>query len=78
MWWHQDWSAWSWLVMALSMALFWAAVIGAAVWAIRSPGSSGSGTPRRPTARETLDERFARGEMSEDDYRRARELLSQR
>lgn len=78
MWWHQDWSAWNWFFMTLSMALLWAAVIGAAVWAIRSTGSTRSEAPRRPTARETLDERFARGEMSEDDYRRAREVLSQR
>lgn len=77
MWWHQDWTMWNWFFMALSMALFWAVLIGAVVWALRSSGRAGSEAPaRRPTARDTLDERFARGEIGEDEYRRARKALS--
>lgn len=85
MWWHQDWPMWNWWFMTLSMAVFWAVVVGAVVWAVRSYGTSGtSGTggagtaPRRPTALHTLDERFARGDIGEDEYRRARATLSER
>lgn len=85
MWWHQSWTMGNVLFMTLAMALFWVVVIGAVVWAVRSlgttgaSGTGGSGTaPPRPTARATLDERFARGEMGEDEYRRARDTLSER
>lgn len=85
MWWHQNWTMLSWFFMTLSMAVFWAAVTGAVAWAVRwfgttgASGTGGSGTaPRRSTARHTLDERFARGEIGEDEYQRAREALSER
>jgi len=79
MWWHQDMSTWNWFFMTLSMALFWVLVIGAVVWAIRSSGGVRSEPPPHPPrARDALDERFARGEISEDEYRKAREVLSER
>jgi putative membrane protein len=78
MWWHHDWSTWNWLFMVSSMALFWALFIGAVVWAIRASSSGTTPPADRPGARQVLDERFARGEISEDEYRRARDALAER
>lgn len=77
MWWHHDWSGWNWFFMALSMAVFWALVIGAIVWAIRAT-QGGSNSRSRGGARDALDDRFARGEISEEEYRRSRDALSER
>ncbi len=65
-----------WLLMALMMAGFWALVVAAIVAAFRSSSrSGGSGRLSRPGrdtrsdgARRILDERYARGEIDEQDY----------
>ena len=67
---HDGWGAGSWLVMGFMMLLFWALVAGGIVWIVR-----GSGAPTPQPARQLLDERFARGEIDEDEYRRRRGLL---
>ncbi|WP_245716377.1 SHOCT domain-containing protein [Micromonospora humi] len=56
---------WSLLALVALAGLFWLVV--------RLPGS-GAATPG--TARRILDERYARGEIDEDDYRRRRAGLS--
>ena len=62
---------WMWLWGTLMM-LTWVAIIAAAVWLIiRSV--RGDGDSRR--AREVLDERFARGELTVEEYRERREAL---
>ena len=78
MWWHHDWSGWNWLFMVLSMAVFWALVIAAIVWAVQSARGSSDTMPGHRSARDTLDDRFARGEITEDEYRRSRDALSER
>ncbi len=59
---------WIWMVAA------WAAVIGVVVWAIARVAPRG---PREnePSARTTLDERYARGEIDDDEYRLRRAEL---
>lgn len=57
----------------LWMALFWVGVILLAVWAVRRQG--GDTTPRRPTALEILEERYARGEIDEDEFTSRRRQL---
>ncbi|QKW37033.1 SHOCT domain-containing protein [Actinomadura sp. NAK00032] len=67
------WSGWMWL-WGTVMVLFWVAVIGAAAWlAARAATSSrartpGSGRPGLERAREILAERYARGEISTEEY----------
>lgn len=70
MWWHGTWSWGAWLAMTATMLLFWGLVIWAVVTIVRglSPGHG-----RR--AEEILAERFARGEVDEDEYRRRLGLL---
>jgi putative membrane protein len=63
------WPGLIWLVVAL---LFWAGLIGLLVWAVRS-----SAGPRRgaDSAMETLRQRLAQGEISQEEYERIKRLL---
>jgi len=62
-------SGWMWWGMGI-MGLFWAALIVVGVWAVRRF------TDRpRASARDILDERFARGEIDADEFERQREVL---
>jgi putative membrane protein len=58
------------------MWLWWLLVLGgvvALVVGLVRAGRSGNGPPARPpSARQILDERFARGDIDEEDYRRRR------
>ena len=68
-------SGWvGWIMMTVLLVLFWAAVITAIVLAIRYLSASGqrnqpTGRAAR-TAEDVLADRFARGDIDEDDYRR--------
>jgi uncharacterized membrane protein len=63
----------SWIWMMLAMALFWGAIIIGIVWVVRSGAWTG---PPRQTPLELLDERFAEGVLSVDDYNARKELLT--
>ena len=56
---------WMWLWGTLMM-LTWVAVIAAAVWFVARSLSGGSPSSG---AREILDERYARGELTTEEYR---------
>lgn len=84
------WSGWMWMWGPLMM-IFWIAVIGVAVWLIvRATGGTGTGTGRGPGAPESggagdtdgtgrargiLAERYARGEISTEEYEERLEKL---
>lgn len=57
---------------ALMMVLFWGAVIVLVVWAVRSLARGGSGSqmamPPGGRAVDILKERYARGEITKDQY----------
>lgn len=57
------------------MWIFWILIIALSILAVRYAGSRGDDEPRRQSPREVLDERFARGEIEEDEYRRRRQEL---
>lgn len=59
------------------MLIFWALVIGGIVWAATqlSPGSRDPSDPAG-SARRTLDERFARGDIDAAEYRELRDTLT--
>ena len=76
MWW-QDGGGWGgWVVMLLSVTVFWGGLFVLIVWAVRqfTPGS-GQGRPDPTTI---LEERFARGEISKEELEEGRRVLNRR
>ena len=71
-----DWGVGAWLAMSAMMLVFWGSVIALVVWAVRSFGSGGQQINDRGAGPDAvLAERYARGEIEEDEFRRRRELL---
>lgn len=66
-----DGSGWGMFVMTLSMVAFWGLLIAAVVLVVRGTGGgTGTRTPEAgPDPRRILAERFARGEIDEQEYR---------
>jgi putative membrane protein len=78
--WGYDWGWGAWLMMSLMMVVFWGLVIAGIVVLFRyltgsRQGGGPGSTSGRSSAEELLAERFARGEIDEDEYTRRRELL---
>ena len=73
-WYGTGMSGWGYALMTLSMLLFWGLVIGAIVTLARylaDSGRAGRVTPIIHNGPEgILAERFARGEIDEEEYRR--------
>jgi putative membrane protein len=71
-WYDHDLSGWGWFAMSASMILFWALIITAAVLFFRAVNrpDEHTHTSAAPTPEQILDDRFARGEINEDEYRR--------
>ena len=65
-------SGWGYALMAVSMILFWGAVIFGIVALVRYIGRDGQPSARRSrdhrSSERLLAERFARGEIDEDEY----------
>jgi putative membrane protein len=77
-WPDHDLSAWGWVVMSVSMVLFWGLLILGGVMLVRAltrPSDSARASVR-PTPQELLDERFARGDVDEEEYRRRSGILA--
>ncbi|KAB1143351.1 SHOCT domain-containing protein [Streptomyces luteolifulvus] len=75
-WYGHDLSGWGWFTMSAGMIVFWALIITFGVLLYRAlarPGDIGT-TPGpahpRPTPEQLLAERFARGEIEEEEYER--------
>ncbi len=63
-----------WLLMMLGMVIFWGAVIYLVVWLVR--GGASQTTPRGENAGEILDRRLASGEISVEEYRQRKGVLT--
>lgn len=64
-------------IPGLGMILFWGLLILGIVWLVRTFSGKGAATESRDhSAREILDERFARGEIDEEEYGRKRKQLN--
>jgi putative membrane protein len=72
MYWGGDTGGWGYVLMVLSFVLFWGTIITAIVLLARAPGAGGrrydGGVPGRGVAEDLLAERFARGEIDENEY----------
>jgi putative membrane protein len=79
MYWDGDMSGLGYVVMTLSMVLFWVLVIGGIVLLMRFVGAD-QRTPNSSTyptdPRRVLAERYARGDIDENYYRQRLKLLS--
>jgi putative membrane protein len=64
-------------IMMVLLVLVLAGVASALVMALRRPPTTPTlpSVPLEDSARRTLDERFARGEIDEEEYRRRRSVL---
>ncbi len=88
--WHGEWSGADWALMSLGMLALWTVVVAAALWVGRALlGRRDRGSEQGPVrrnepdggaarARGILDERYARGELSEQEYRARRDMLAER
>jgi len=71
--WNDGWGWGGWILMTLVMVVFWSLVITAIVLAIRyltggsHPNQASPSSAR--AAEDVLAERFARGEIDDDEYR---------
>ncbi|GAB2922430.1 SHOCT domain-containing protein [Streptomyces heilongjiangensis] len=83
-WYGHDLSGWGWFVMSTGMILFWAALIAFGVMLFRylsgpsrtdGTGTSTGGPRPGHSPEELLAERFARGDIDEDEYRRRLTVL---
>jgi len=60
----------------LWMIASWALIVALVVWLVRSfSGGGPGGTERKPSSLDILDERFARGEISPEEYEERRRTL---
>lgn len=75
--WDGTWGIGGWLAMGLMMVVFWGGLIALVVLLVRGSFRSGqtTTTPPQRDANEVLAERYARGEIDEDEFTRRREVL---
>lgn len=73
---HMDrWDGGEWFLMILMMALFLGALAALVVWLVRSTRPVSGATTAMDSAERVLSERFARGEIDEEEFTRKRALL---
>lgn len=74
--WYDDGLGWGgWLVMLLSMVTFWSLAVWAVVALFRSGRSDDAWRPSKRDPMAILEERFARGEIDEAEYRARADVL---
>ena len=76
--WDDGWGAGGWLMMSLLMLILWTLVVAGVIWLVRATRSAPTRSTTDDDARRILDERFARGEISEDEYQARRHVLASR
>ncbi|CAL9656518.1 hypothetical protein SUDANB105_06825 [Streptomyces sp. enrichment culture] len=78
-WYDHDLSGWGWFAMSASMIVFWALIISLGVLLFRALARAGdTKTPtgtRGADPEKLLAERFARGEIDEEEYDRRLTVL---
>ncbi len=71
--WYPDMDLGGWMVMVTAMALMWGLLIAAVVALVRTPPVDARRERRDPV--QLLEERFARGEIDDSEYRARRHTL---
>ena len=77
MWNDGGWGPAGWILMTMMMVVFVGGLIALVIWFVGSVGANpqATQTPTIATAHQVLGERFARGEIDEDEFKRRRDLL---
>ena len=82
MYWNVGWGWGAWIAMGFMMLLFWGVIAAVVFLLVRPPGRREERpAPKPPSEDEAtriLDQRFARGEIDEQEYRARRDLLRSR
>jgi len=76
--WGTGWGWGGWVAMLIMMVLFWGLTVAGIIAVVRYLGAGRPGGNRGSgpaDAEEILAERFARGEIDQDEYTRRRDLL---
>lgn len=73
--WTGDWGWGAALFMTLIMLAFWGGLIWLIAYAVRGSSRTGDRTANNPSAIELLEERFARGEIDQDEFEERRRIL---
>ena len=76
--WDHGWGymhGFGWLFMVLFWVLVILGIVSAARWIISSPRQSSPPPSKTKTALDILDERFARGEIEQEEYEQKRQVL---
>ena len=82
--WYGDWGVWGWVVMGITMFLFWGGLAALAVFLVRGARGGWGGAGYYPPDAQhddplrILGQRFARGEIDETEYRARLETLRRR
>jgi putative membrane protein len=73
-WYGTGMSGWGYVLMIANMVLFWGLIIGGVVMLVRYLGRPGrqdtTGGTQQAAPERILAERFARGDIDEDEYQR--------
>lgn len=73
------WSIGDWVAMSLMMVAFWGLVAALVVWVVRSlsnkPSQTGNSQSQPASPDDVLADRFARGEINEDEFTSRRAVL---
>jgi len=73
-----DGDGWGWMAGGLMMLIFWGGLVALVVFLVRGFGARPTGGEEKqgkPDAQEILAERFARGEISEEEFDQRRRVL---
>ena len=70
MWWGY-YNAWSWLLMGVTMLLFWGGIAALIVFAVRAV----TGPRESDQAMDILRRRLASGEISQEEFEKTRSVL---
>ena len=72
--WYYGGAGWvGWILMGVSMIVFWGAIVFLVVWAIRP--FSRPATPGSSTAVNILQERLAKGEITPEEFAQRKQIL---
>ncbi len=75
--WYWDGMGWGgWVVMGIFMVLFWGAIIALVVWGIKKLTERGPEAGGRKEPLDIARERYARGEITKEEFDRIKKDLS--